>query len=204
VITKAWFAELYDEPGVRRSVVVWLLFGVPGVILSRLTWLESVLWWLMLGLISFVIARVTVGIVQVTWRADERDPTASAGVALVASMTTWAIAWLVILSALVPEHAARRSVGDTSWSLVGLATLGGVVLVMGATISTVFASSEFGVRRASLWWARLTGHDSLAEWLSGHMGLTLVLVLSAAALTGWLWLLTQAMRVAFLYAGWSR
>ena len=37
-----------------------------------------------------------------------------------------------------------------------------------------------------------------------HMGLTLVLILSVAALTGWLWLLTQATHLAFVYAGWSR
>jgi hypothetical protein len=30
------------------------------------------------------------------------------------------------------------------------------------------------------------------------------LILSVAAITGWLWLLTQVMRLAFLYAGWSR
>lgn len=201
---KAWYAERCDEPGVRRSVVVWLLFGVPGVLLSRLTWLESVLCWLVLGLISFVIAGVTVEIVQGISRAEEPDHAPGTGVALVASVTTWAIAWLLILSALVPEHAAGRSLGDTSWSLVGLGALGLVVLVMGATISIVFASSEDGMRRVSLVWARLTGRDSLAEWLSGHRGLTLVLVMSVAALTGWLWLLTQATRLAFFYAGWSR
>ncbi|HXJ82988.1 MAG TPA: hypothetical protein VMS64_30410 [Candidatus Methylomirabilis sp.] len=204
MIRKTWYGELYDEPGVRRSVLVWLLFGVPGVILSRLTWLESVLWWLVLGLISFVIAGVTVGIVQVTSRVETPDRASSAGVALVASMTTWAIAWLLILSTLVPEHAAGRSTVDISWSLVGLAILGAVVLVMGATISTVFASSEHGVRGASWIWARLAGRDSFAEWLSGHLGLTLALMLSVVALTGWLWLLTQATRLAFLYAGWSR
>jgi hypothetical protein len=54
------------------------------------------------------------------------------------------------------------------------------------------------------WWHRLTGRDSLGEILDGPAGLLLTLILSAAAVTGWLWLLTKAMRLAFLYAGWSR
>jgi len=204
VTGKTWHAELGDEPGVRRSVVLWLLFGVPGVILSKLTWLESVLWWLVLGAISLVVAGVTVAIVQVAWRADRLDPPPSAGVALVASMGTWAIAWLLILSVLVPEQAAGRSAVDISWSLVGLAILGVVVLMMGATVSTVVGTSEYGRHGASLVWARLTGRDSLGEAMGGHLGLILVLILSVAALTGWLWLLTQATRLAFRYAGWSR
>jgi hypothetical protein len=204
VIGKTWYAELYDEPGVRRSIVVWLLFGVPGVILSRLAWLESVLWWLVLGLISLAIAGVTVGIVQIASRAEAPDRAPSEGIALVSSMTTWAIAWLLILSTLAPEDAVERSAVATSWGLAGLAILGVVVLVMAGTISALFASSDDGLRRASGLWMRLTGRDSLADWLGGHMGLTLVLILSLAALTGWLWLLTQATRLAFLYAGWSR
>jgi len=201
---KTWYAELCDEPGVRPSVVVWLLFGIPGVILSKLTWIESVLWWLVLGLISLVIAGVTVGIVQGAWRAERPDPASSAGVALVASMTTWAIAWLLILSVLVPEHAMGRPAVDSAWSLVGLAIFGMAVLMMGATISAIFGSSESGLHGASWIRARLTGRALLGVALSGHMGLTLVLILSVAALTGWLWLLTQATRLAFRYAGWSR
>jgi hypothetical protein len=221
VTGKAWHAELYGEPGVRRSIVVWLLFGVPCVILSKLNWLESVVWWFVLGIISLLIAAVTVGIVQAASRIERPDPTLpqslaaerrhespdpdrGAGVALVASMTTWAIAWLLILSTLVPEQTVQRSGFDTAWSLAGLVMFAMAVLAMCGAIAVVFAGSEYGLYGASWMWNRLTGQDSLSEMLGGHVGLFLTLILSVAAITGWLWLLTQVMRLAFLYAGWSR
>jgi hypothetical protein len=40
VTGKAWYGGLYDEPGVGRSILVWLMFAVPFVILSKLSWLE--------------------------------------------------------------------------------------------------------------------------------------------------------------------
>ena len=74
---KAWYGELYDEPGVRRSIMVWLLFGVPSVLLSKLNWVESAVWWLVLGMISLFIASVTVGIVQAASGFERRDPALS-------------------------------------------------------------------------------------------------------------------------------
>ncbi len=75
---------------------------------------------------------------------------------------------------------------------------------MCGAISGVFRSSVHGLHAASWAWHRLTGQDSLRDILGGRVGLVLVVIFSAAALTGWLWLLSQAMRVAVLYAGWSR
>jgi len=221
VTGKAWYGELYDEPGVRRSITVWLLFGVPSVLLSKLDWVESAVWWLVLGMISLFIASVTVGIVQAASGFERRDPALSpridgvtpgeseryergGGAALVASMTTWAVAWLLILSTLVPAHAVGRAPLDTLWGLIGLGIFGVAVLAICGAISAVFRSSAHGVHAASWAWHRLTGQDSLRDILGGHVGLVLVVIFSAAALTGWLWLLSQAMRLAVLYAGWSR
>jgi hypothetical protein len=64
---------LYDEPGVGHSILVWLMFAVPFVILSKLSWLESVVWWFVLGLISLLIPAVTVGIVQAASRIEWPD-----------------------------------------------------------------------------------------------------------------------------------
>jgi hypothetical protein len=220
VTGKAWYGELYDEPGVGRSILVWLMFAVPFVILSKLSWLESVVWWFVLGLISLLIAAVTVGIVQAASRIERPDlalppsldmkprrespgTDPGAGAALVASMTTWAIAWLLILSTLVPDQSVRRSGGDTAWSLVGLVMFGVAVLMMCGAIAVVFGSSESALSGASRMWNRLTGRDSLGEKLGGPIGLVLTVILSVAAITGWLWLLTQAMHLAVLYAGWS-
>ena len=218
---KAWYGDLYNEPGVRRSIMVWLAFGVPCILLSKLDWLESALWWLVLGIISLFMAGVIVGIVLVAWRIEQRDPALSpslgaddsrereryersAGAALVASMTTWAIAWLLILSTLVPEHPVRRAPLDTLGGLVGLAIFGAAVLTMCGAISAAFRSSAYGLYGVSWVWNRLAGQDSLHDILGGHVGLVLMLIFSVAAITGWLWLLSQAMRLAILYAGWSR
>ena len=78
------------------------------------------------------------------------------------------------------------------------------VLVMCGAIGAVFGSSEYAAHGASWMWSRVAGRDSLGELLGGHVGLVLTLILSIAAITGWLWLLTQVMHLAFRYAGWSR
>jgi hypothetical protein len=212
VTGKAWYGHLRDEPGLRRSILVWLAFAVPFVILSRLSWLESVAWWAVLGLSSLLIALVTVAIVHATSRTEGPDPAtrssrdtvrAGAGSALVASMTTWAIAWLLILSTLVPDQTVRRSGVDTAWSLVGLVIFGMAVLLMCGAIGAVVGSSHHALSGVSWAWNQITGRDILGEKLAGPAGLALALVLSVAAITGWLWLLTQAMGLAMSYAGWS-
>lgn len=213
------YGEPYGSLGVRRSILVWLVFAVPFVVLSKLTWLESVVWWFVLGVISLVIAGVTVGIVQALSTFAEPDPTLSpspdegrreslaqergAGTALVASMATWAVAWLLILSTLIPDQTARRSGLDTAWSIAGVGMLAVAVLVMCGAIAIVFRSGEYVVSGA-LWRCPQLAGLSLAEKLGGPAGLVVALILSVAAITGWLWLLTQAMRFAALYAGWAR
>jgi hypothetical protein len=214
------YEEPYGDPGVRRSILVWLVFAIPFVVLSKLSWLESIVWWLVLGFISLLIAGVTVGIVQAVSKFDEPDPTLSpsrdaqgrreslkhdrgAGMALVASMATWAIAWLLILSTLIPEQTIRRSGLDTAWSIAGVGMLAAAVLVMCGAIAVAFRSGEHMVSGA-LWLCTQLAGLSLAEKLGGPAGLVVALILSVAAITGWLWLLMQAMRFAALYAGWSR
>ena len=221
MVGKAWDGSLYDGPSVRRAVAVWLVFGIPGVLLSRLTWLESIVWWLMLGVISMLIAAVTVRIVLWPWSGPsdphappvvpEADNTGGlarrdsrAGPALVASTTTWAIAWLLILSTLAPDQPVARSAHEIAWSVVGLVVLGIAVTAMCVAVSAILGRNEYGRSGASWLWSKLTGRDLLAAMPGGHGGLALAVILSAAAITGWLWLLTQATRLAFLYAGWSR
>jgi hypothetical protein len=126
------------------------------------------------------------------------------GAALVASMTTWAIAWLLFLRTLVPQDVVGRSGLDIAWGLVGLLIFAVAVVMMCGAISAVFASSGYALSGASWVWNRLTGRDSPAEMLGGPAGLALALILSAAAVTGWLWLVSEAMRLALVYAGWSR
>ena len=166
----ARYRPVFGGPSVRRSVAVWILFGIPCVFLSRLGWVDSAVWWLMLGAISLLIAAVTVRIVLWLWRGDRGHlvspgpdteatgtvltPDSRAGPALVASTTTWAIAWLLILSTLAPEHTAARSALDTGWTLVGLAILGIAVTAMCGAVSAILGR---GARGASWIWSTLTG-----------------------------------------------
>ena len=56
---RRWYRNLYEEPGVRRSVIVWVLFGMPNVVLSRQNWLESILVWLVLrGVVPLLFCAV--------------------------------------------------------------------------------------------------------------------------------------------------
>jgi hypothetical protein len=214
------YGEPYGDPGLRRSILVWLVFAVPFVVLSKLSWLESVVWWFVLGFISLLIAGLTVGIVQAVSKFDGPDPTLppspdgegrreflehdrGAGTALVASMATWAIAWLLILSTLIPDQTVRRSGLDIAWSIAGVGMLAVAVLAMCAAIAVVFRSGEY-VMSGALWLRTQLAGLSLAEKPGGPASLVLALILSVAAITGWLWLLTQAARFAALYAGWSR
>ena len=216
----AWYGEPYGESGVRRAILVWLVFAIPFVILSKLSWLESVVWWFVLGLVSLLIAGVTVGTIRAVSRVhqshgapasslapeprrDSSGPDRGGEAALVASMATWAIAWLLILSTLVPAETVRRTGLETAWSLVGVGMFAGAVLVMCGAIAVIYGSSEHAVSGASWMWTWFTGL-SLGEKLGGPVGLVVALILSIAAITGWLWLLTQAMHLAALYAGWSR
>ena len=218
---QAWYGHLFDGPSIRRSAAVWILFGIPCVLLSRLGWLESAVWWLMLGVISLMIAAVTVRIVLWMWKGDRASsplsalsraeatsepatPDTRAGPALVASTATWAIAWLLVLNTLAPEQTVARSGLDTAWSFAGLLILGIAVAAICGAVGAILGRGEDGHHGASWIWNKLTGRALVEAMPSGNGGLVLAALLSAAAITGWLWLLTQATRLAFLYAGWSR
>ena len=82
--------------------------------------------------------------------------------------------------------------------------LGIAVAAICGVVSAILGRSEDGRHGVSWIWNRLTGRALVEALPSGHGGLVLAVLLSAAAITGWLWLLSQATRLAFLYAGWSR